>query len=116
MTSVLNRTSPRTDCPTVLPDPPAQTPSQIGIPQDGSGPVSDLQRLMLLLAEGAANEILGSPVPAAEALAVEERLRAEGHFANGAAAGEYAMGRMREILSLRKAAEATAAADAVESE
>jgi phospholipase C len=46
--------APRADCPQTLPAPPAQTPSQAGVPHDGSLPASELQRLVLLLAEGAA--------------------------------------------------------------
>jgi phospholipase C len=102
-----NRTSPRTDCPTVLPDPPAQTPSQVGLPHDGSGPVSHLQRLLLLLAEGAAGTAAGRDM-AAEAATLEKRLEEEGAFANGETAARRAIARVEELLARGRGAAAAA--------
>ncbi len=95
-----NMTSPRTDCPPTLPDPPAMTPSQVGIPHDGSLPVSDLQKLLLLLAEGAAGTVEGRDMTL-EAPTLLAKLEKEGALANGATAGYRAIARMQEMLAHR---------------
>lgn len=98
-----NMTSPRADCPTVLPDPPAQSPSQVGLPHDGSGPVSDLQRLMLLLAEGASRDAAGwagagEADAATHAAALGAQLAAEGKMTDGATAGRAALAAFQRLL------------------
>jgi phospholipase C len=92
-----NMTLPRSDCPMTLPNPPTQTPSQIGIPHDGSTPASELQRLMVLLAEGAARTLSGNPMSEEEAANLESKLEEEGVFKTGAIAAMRAMGRIQEM-------------------
>jgi phospholipase C len=92
-----NLTSPRTDCPLTLPNPPTQTPSQIGLPHDGSNPASELQRLMVLLAEGAARTLAGNPMSEEEASNLEKKLEDEGVFRTGALAAERAMNRVKAM-------------------
>ncbi len=93
------RSAPRTDTPATLPNPPPQTPSQVGLPHDGSTIASELQRLMLQLAEGAARTVAGDPMSAEEALALPARLEAEGAFLTSAGAGARAAERVREMLA-----------------
>jgi phospholipase C len=47
-------TAPRTDCPTELPSPPAQSPAFAGRQRGGINPMSALQRSLLLLGQAAA--------------------------------------------------------------
>ncbi len=54
---ILNRDTPRTDCPLSLPEPPAETAQHMAYrPRDGSQPVSDFQRELLALASGVNGE------------------------------------------------------------
>ena len=103
------RSAPRTDCPATLPAPPQQTPSQAGLPHDGSGPASHLQRLMLQLAEGAAAR---GGMTVEEAAARPARLEAEGAFSTGAAAAERAAQRLREAFTVAPVAAAAPASPA----
>lgn len=95
--------APRTDCPVTLPDPPAQTPSQFGVPHDGSAPVSDLQYYVLLLAEGVAGTVAGAATTTT-ADAVVAELAAAGALGSGKEAGKRTMARMKALLAHRKPA------------
>ena len=93
------RTSPRTDCPSTLPAPPAASPALAGALRDGAGPVNDLQRSLLLALEGAARAAEGAST---EVSAVRASLVAAGAMASEAAAGLYARARSAALL-LRQA-------------
>ncbi len=66
---ILTRTTPRTDCPTNLPDPPLQAPllEAWRLPNDGNAELSGFQRELLALASG-----INGEVPPAEDFLITE--------------------------------------------
>ena len=87
--------SPRADTPDTLPPVPAgPSPSLVGAPRDGAGPLNHLQHSLLLLAEGAARAVEGTLARDGGAVGVLAALREKGALDSEAAAGLYARARL----------------------
>jgi len=113
--------TPRTDCPVVLPPAPPASPVHMGENTEAIAEtkrVSDLQREMMVLAEGTAAKYglgkkggvghtqqgtLAGAEAQTEIDAALERLRESGAFDSEAAAGRYMVARWREIMAAAKA-------------